>query len=141
MTTKPLSAKELAEKLRTAFSPFGYCNPRTLEEVAAALEAAKPPVSELKWEGDFVSAHFIAFRRIGVSKSGKTLIWGVEASEDGVDLGQVKWYGPWRKYVFEHGDNVYEQVCLRDIAQFCEELTKEHKDRLKALDAAASEGS
>ena len=57
----------------------------------------------------------------------KTLTWFVYPKE-GIDhLGIVQWYGPWRKYCFfpEHG-SLYEQVCLREIADFCEQRTREH---------------
>lgn len=43
-------------------------------------------------------------------------------------LGWIGWYAPWRKYCFfPKGDTVYEKVCLREIANFCERKTSEHK--------------
>lgn len=46
----------------------------------------------------------------------------------GRQIGVVKWYGPWRKYCFfPMAEAVYEQVCLRDIANFCEEETAKHR--------------
>lgn len=57
----------------------------------------------------------------------KTKRW-VVLTLDGSPIGEVSWYGPWRKYCFFPGiDTVYEQVCLRDIADFCEAQSLEHK--------------
>ena len=56
-----------------------------------------------------------------------TTRWTV-ASKRGAALGVVRWFSHWRKYGFVPEPNcVFEQVCLRDIAQFIEERTREHK--------------
>jgi len=48
-------------------------------------------------------------------------------------LGQVKWFGRWRKYsFFPVMGAIFEEICLRDIAQFCVDATKEHRQRKKA---------
>lgn len=61
------------------------------------------------------------------SASGKTLVWDV-ATTDGALLGVVKWHGPWRKYTFHPAyDTLFEEDCLREIAQFAEARTAEHK--------------
>jgi len=79
-----------------------------------------------EFDGDFITFHVN-----GTSNSGKTVIWDVDA-KDGSVLGTVKWFGRWRKYCYFPEPNcVYEQVCLRDIAQFLEDRTKEHKDTSK----------
>jgi len=53
--------------------------------------------------------------------------WAVTTKDD-IQIGTVKWYGPWRKYCFfPMAETVYEQVCLRDIASFCETETKNHR--------------
>jgi hypothetical protein len=59
----------------------------------------------------------------------KTLQWEVRPVADaGNPLGEVRWYGRWRKYCFfAEPSTIYEQDCLRDIAQFCEEKTKEFR--------------
>lgn len=58
----------------------------------------------------------------------KTKVWWVVNKHDDVHLGWVGWFGKWRKYAFYPKlDTVYEQVCLRDIADFCESATKEHR--------------
>ena len=76
------------------------------------------------------------------SKSGKTMIWSLYSSgykEDGDEehyydfwLGDVKWRGPWRKYAFfPDRDTLFEEECLRAIAQFCEDKTREHREAKK----------
>lgn len=46
----------------------------------------------------------------------------------GDPLGQIKWWSPWRRYCFfPNPDTVFEQVCMREIADFVENKTREHK--------------
>jgi hypothetical protein len=55
---------------------------------------------------------------------GKTNRWRV-ATLAGETLGYVKWWGAWRKYAFfPLASTLYEEKCLRDIAEFCERETK-----------------
>lgn len=64
------------------------------------------------------------------SDSGKTEIWFIR-NTDGEELGSISWYSSWRKYAFNSFEMSYEEKCLRSIADFCEKLTKEHKEKLK----------
>ena len=58
----------------------------------------------------------------------RTKTWWVVTRDDDIHLGWVGWFGRWRKYAFyPKPDTVYEQVCLRDIALFCETQTSTHK--------------
>ena len=65
----------------------------------------------------------------------KTKVWWVLPRDDTpieeklkFQIGTVQWYGPWRKYCFMPARNtVFEQVCLREIAQFCEQQTNAHR--------------
>ena len=63
------------------------------------------------------------------SKSGKTKTWEVYPIGNRRDLiGRVLWYAPWRKYAFEALPSaIWEQNCLRTIADFIVEQTKLHK--------------
>ncbi len=62
-------------------------------------------------------------------KQRKTDIWGVYSKQGHAVLGLVMWYPAWRKYAFyPNKETVFEQDCLRDIAKFIEDKTKEHKD-------------
>ena len=58
----------------------------------------------------------------------KTAIWLVLDKAGGV-LGQVKWFGRWRKYsFFPMPDCVFEGTCLREIARFIEDQTRAHRN-------------
>jgi len=57
----------------------------------------------------------------------KTKTWLVETKDD-TPLGIIHWYGAWRCYGFSPKPaTVFEKVCLREIADFCERKTQEHK--------------
>jgi len=74
---------------------------------------------------------WIRFLAVGASPSGKTLVWHVNTADSkkiGIHLGHIGWFYRWRKYAFfPEVDMVFEQDCLRDIAEFCESKTKEHR--------------
>ena len=73
----------------------------------------------------------IAFRRWQGSDT-LTRRWDVRSKED-ANLGEIKWYPPWRKYCFFPAvSTLYEQVCLREIAEFIEQETAAHKAARKA---------
>ncbi|MFA5366176.1 MAG: hypothetical protein WC325_13420 [Candidatus Bathyarchaeia archaeon] len=81
---------------------------------------------------------YIEFHWAGYSKSGTTETWRVMAKENPVQLGLIKWDGPWRCYsffiypsLFADKDDFlkYEKVCLRDIANFCEKVTLMQREK------------
>jgi hypothetical protein len=78
-----------------------------------------------------IMAKYIKFKHVGYSKSGKTKNWKVLTTDDSdFLLGIVGWFARWRKYSFyPTPHSVFEQTCLRDIATFCENETKKHKER------------
>lgn len=64
-------------------------------------------------------------------KGRKTAIWTVYGN--GASLGEVSWFGRWRTYAFFPKDRcVFEKDCLREIAEFCEEMTKAWREMKKA---------
>ena len=64
---------------------------------------------------------YIDFEPAGKSASGKTKLWDVISHEEDV-LGQVKYHPHWRRYAFyPEAHTLYEQDCLRKIADFIEE--------------------
>ena len=89
-------------------------------------------------------AKWIEFREVPTDphKDIKTRVWYVlpEGCNDlGRRLGRVAWFTRWRKYCyFPIADTVYEQDCLRDIAQFCEDETRKHREANKAMKEAAN---
>ena len=81
-------------------------------------------------------AKWIRFSRPRKSASGKTQVWKVLSNDDD-SLGEIRWYGRWRKYAF-HPEifTIYEQDCLRKIADFCEDQSRKlrqkwHQRRVK----------
>ena len=71
---------------------------------------------------------WVTFEELGKSTSGKTSAFGVFTKDGGIELGWVKWFGRWRKYSFFPTSNtIFEETCLRDIAEFIQEKTREHK--------------
>lgn len=70
---------------------------------------------------------YLRFPLSGHSLSGRTMIWDVYST---VHLGEISWYGPWRAYTFMTSDrhNILDKKCLREIADFCEAKTQEHRN-------------
>lgn len=71
----------------------------------------------------------------------KTRVWRVHprnaVGHDTSDIGSVQWYGRWRKYAFfPNFLTVFEEVCLREIASFCEEATRAHKAQRRQSSSA-----
>lgn len=70
---------------------------------------------------------FLAF--IPGANKPKTETWFVLNKYDNIHLGWIGWFSRWRKYAFSPKPNtVYEEDCLRDIAEFCVLMTKQHKN-------------
>ena len=68
------------------------------------------------------------------SKTGKTKEWLIYSGKDGADtlIGHVSWFGRWWRYAFyPEDDTVFEQGCMRELADFCELQTENHKKQLK----------
>jgi hypothetical protein len=51
-------------------------------------------------------------------------------------LGRVYWWSHWRRYIFEPR-GVFDETCLRQIADFLETQTKEHRERRRRERAGA----
>ena len=72
----------------------------------------------------------IVFRNMGKMNGSrgyqrKTNVYAVcEKGDIRSELGYIRWFARWRKYVFEPFQNtVYEETCMREISQFIEEET------------------
>lgn len=74
---------------------------------------------------------YLTFKHKEFSKSGKTQIFDVFSgpeSNEAYLLGQVKWYGPWRKYCFfPNGATIFDKNCLTEIINFIEEQMSTRK--------------
>ena len=79
--------------------------------------------SDIAFAGD----HITIFSLPPGSPRTVTKLWSVVA-EGGSVLGMIKWYAPWRKYAFfPFTDTLYEEVCMREIANFIEHRTHDHR--------------
>jgi hypothetical protein len=67
----------------------------------------------------------------------KTEVWAVWALQGGTYLGEVRWFSRWRKYSFMPArDTVFEQDCLRDLAEFIEAETAKRRKGKRAFQEA-----
>jgi hypothetical protein len=63
---------------------------------------------------------FLNFVEIG--DTGKTKVYRV-ANLNGITLGEIRWFGNWRKYVFYTvPDTLYDSKCLNSISRFINQL-------------------
>ena len=82
-------------------------------------------VDEKWYQGDYITFEDAGFVSVGAA----THKFLVANRTSGVVIGVVKWYNQWRKYCFFPVDAIFEQNCLRDIADFVELMTVEHKHK------------
>jgi len=57
----------------------------------------------------------------------KTSVWLILTQKLFDKLGVVKWHAPWRQYAFHIGPLVFSRGCLRDLADFIDNLMTERK--------------
>jgi hypothetical protein len=77
-----------------------------------------------------ITSKFVDFVFEGMSKSGRTEIWFVFSKDSDLLLGEVKWFGKWRRYCFYTIDStIFDWSCLRDIADLCEARMKVRNNR------------
>lgn len=71
---------------------------------------------------------YIRFELLQRPKNKKTDTWAVETRDGKIQLGSIRWFGRWRRYAFFVAPQmVFEEVCLREIAETIENLTAIHK--------------
>ena len=63
---------------------------------------------------------YIKFIDLGIPEGLKTRRYRVLANATGMALGQVQFYGAWRKFVFFPNERtVFDTDCLNEISEFC----------------------
>jgi hypothetical protein len=66
-----------------------------------------------------------------LSPSRRTKIFSVVNKQSGIELGEIRWFGHWRQYVFfPSGQIALSSGCMTDIAAFCTSETKQQRDSL-----------
>jgi hypothetical protein len=59
----------------------------------------------------------------------KTEVYGVYNNPSNNFLGEIRWYGPWRKYVFAPADScVFDQGCLKSLDKCLGWANRRHKE-------------
>lgn len=59
----------------------------------------------------------------------KTPIYHIETL-NGIPLGEIKWYGAWRKFCFfPYEETVWDMKCLTDIIKFLDKTNKEWREK------------
>lgn len=70
-----------------------------------------------------------------VSNGAKTHKFSVTSSYNQSLLGYVKYFAHWRQYTFFPLNCIMNKDCLREVADFCVELTTAHREKRKAFPA------
>lgn len=99
-----------------------------------------PDATELRYTGcdggPSFRGSYIKFDPVQKLKQQRTWKWTVRTLDGNgqtgnITLGEVKWFGRWVKYsFFPAADCVFEATCLREIADFIEQRTTEHRDAI-----------
>ena len=90
------------------------------------LKQAMKQVARMLGDHLQITHWFITFEPLTPNPATKR--WAVMPKDGSSQIGAVSWHGPWRKYCFfPVPSTVFEQVCLRDIADFCERETRLHR--------------
>lgn len=83
-----------------------------------------------KIDDTWTQGDFINFKDKGrVSKKAVTHVYEVTSRTNGSLIGFVKWFANWRQYTFLPVNCIMEKTCLRDIADFCDELTQARRKK------------
>lgn len=77
---------------------------------------------------NWVQGEYLNFKDEGlVSPGSVTHKFSVTSRQNSSLLGYVKWFIQWRQYCFFPMNAVFDKKCLREVAEFCERATDEHR--------------
>lgn len=68
-----------------------------------------------------------------VSKGSKTHKFAVTSRHDHSLLGYVRYFAQWRQYVFYPLSCILNRDCLRELADFCVEVTTANREKRQAF--------
>ena len=67
-----------------------------------------------------------------LGSTNRTDIYGVYSKKHDLMLGEIKWHGPWRQYVFfPESDSLWSTGCLMDVVEFILKMMEAHKGAKK----------
>lgn len=100
----------------------------------ATIPSTGPAVRNRNGETNVIPK-WISFRLKERKTGAKTDVWDVWSLKlPPAYLGTVKWFSRWRKYAFFAArDRIFEQDCLRDLAEFVESETEKHRKGRRAF--------
>ena len=76
---------------------------------------------------DSKTTEFLHFRKFKHVKKKVTFEIDVENKYGNV-LGEIKWYGPWRRYVFHPCEQtLFDASCLKEITKYINKLMEDRK--------------
>lgn len=67
-----------------------------------------------------------------VKAKAKTRVFATYSRHNKVLLGHIKWMPNWRQYTFFPLNSIFDKKCLRELADFCELKTHEHREEAAA---------
>lgn len=71
---------------------------------------------------------FLTINKDRVSPSGLTFVWVVSNASSGIPLGEIKWFGAWRKYTFfPMNYTTWDSNCLNEITAFLDNENAKRK--------------
>lgn len=84
----------------------------------------------VKYLGQWVVEQNAYFRIIKEELANrKTPIYHIETHE-GIPLGEIKWYGAWRKFCFfPNKDTIWDNKCLSHVINFLDETNKDWRKK------------
>lgn len=93
-----------------------------------------------RYDAKMVSGEHLNYDDKGtVSKGSKTHKYAVTSQYNSSLLGYVKYYAHWRQFTFFPFNCILNKDCLREVADFCVELTTAHREKRKAFPASLEE--
>jgi len=82
-------------------------------------------MSDAEWELE--DMEYLGFTRVPYPER-KTGVWNVYNQHSGVVLGQVRWFGRWRRYAFfPNPDTVWDERCLLAVTKFLQAQMERRK--------------
>lgn len=90
-----------------------------------------------RFDDKFVKGDYLNFTDKGIAvKNGTTRTHAVHSRYNQSLLGHVKWFAQWRQYVFFPLNCILNKDCLREAADFCDEVTTAHRMKRTAFPAS-----
>jgi len=106
------------------------------QKIEIAYSAAHFPGEKQIPNGlEIARGSYIVFVDQGIPKGMKTHVfevWTLKGDWIEFKLGEVRWYGAWRKYDFSPAAGTrFEEVCMGEISEFIVGQTKAHREAKK----------